>query len=122
MVESSKKVKPWRRDVRDATLEVMQDGFEPFDNDTPLRVKLTFRLRRPKSHYGTGRNADKLKPSAPSYPAKRPDLDKLVRSTLDGLGESALYDDDSRIVELAVSKRYTKWTEGCDVMVREVVE
>ena len=73
----------------------------------PRSFPSTFRLPRPKGHYGTGRNAGLLKPSAPWYPAGRPDLDKLLRSTLDALGEAGIWGDDAQVVTIAASKHYT---------------
>jgi hypothetical protein len=35
-----------------------------------------------------------------AFPAKRPDLDKLVRSVLDGLSDGGAFDDDSQVASL----------------------
>src|SRR5713226_4632244 len=67
MIESSKAVKPWREDVKQAGLEAMGWGERPC-LDGPLRVSMVFTFGRPASHYGTGRNAGRLKPSAPLAP------------------------------------------------------
>ena len=113
MVESSKKVKPWRQDVKHAALEAIPDyscGCEPnapeWGTDDALQVEITFYLPRPRGHYGTGRNAGTLKASAPTRPHTRPDLDKLLRSTLDALGEAGLWADDSRVAVLLGEKQY----------------
>jgi hypothetical protein len=37
--------------------------------DGPLRVVFTFYRPRPRSHYGAGRNAGAVKPSAPQFPS-----------------------------------------------------
>ncbi len=103
MIESSKKVKPWREAVKTAALTV-QDDQPPLDG--PIDVTVHFYLPRPKGHYGTGRNTGKLKHSAPSHPATRPDVDKLVRSTLDALGDAYMFTDDSQVVNLVAGKRY----------------
>lgn len=62
---------------------------------TPVGVSATFVFRRPKSH-STTRG---LKPTAPMccYPAKRGDIDKLLRSTLDAL-TGTVYRDDAQVV------------------------
>ena len=78
MVESSKAVGPWREAVRAETQRVM-DTAEPLQG--PLWVRLRFTLPRPKGHMG----ARGLLPSAPVWPAVKPDLDKLARAALDGL-------------------------------------
>lgn len=110
MIESSKKVKPWRQDVKHAALDALIDqrcvSARPWGPDHPLQVEITFYLPRPRSHYGTGRNAATLKPSAPTRPAVKPDIDKLTRSTLDALGEAGLWTDDSRVAVLLAEKQY----------------
>lgn len=109
MVESSMKVKPWREAVKTAAYEARVNtaaDARPWTT-LPLNVSLHFYLLRPKSHYGTGRNAGNVKISAPVFPAGRPDLDKLIRSTLDALTESGLIHDDAQIVQLTAWKDYT---------------
>jgi len=101
--EKSKKVKPWRDAIRAAALA--QDDRQLAG---PLTVEITFRLRRPASHYGVGRNAHVLKPSAPEHPETRPDSDKLLRSTLDGLKDGRLYGDDGQVTDPLVHKRYAR--------------
>jgi crossover junction endodeoxyribonuclease RusA len=117
LIESSKKVKPWREAVKWAVLETGAATIEG-----PVELRLRFLLQRPKGHYGTGRNAGKVKESSPVFPAVRPDIDKLARSTLDGLGDAGLFSDDSRIVSLALEKRYTDRHPRCEVVVRPAGE
>jgi len=105
-VESSAKVKPWRMAVKYAALEALptRDGSAILTGAVVLEV--TFRLPRPKGHYGTGRNAGLLKPSAPWFPAGRPDLDKLLRSTFDALGEAGVWRDDAQVTTVTAFKEY----------------
>lgn len=100
MVESSKRVKPWRADIRTTALANF-----PQPLTGPIRLDLTFVMPRPKSHYGTGRNAGKLKNSAPDCHTQKPDLDKLVRAVGDALTGVA-YLDDSQIIVGAYMKRW----------------
>lgn len=67
-------------------------------SEGPIGVMLTFFFPRPKSHFGSGRNAGKLKASAPEFPITkgRNDLDKLVRLVLDGM-TGVVYVDDSQV-------------------------
>jgi Holliday junction resolvase RusA-like endonuclease len=61
------------------------------------------------SHYGTGKNAGKLKSSAPVHHVKTPDLDKAVRGVADSIGDavaSVLLRNDSQIVSIHATKRY----------------
>jgi Holliday junction resolvase RusA-like endonuclease len=73
--------------------------------DGPLRVVFTFYRPRPRSHYGTGRNADTVKPSAPRFPATRPDVLKLARGVEDAL-TGVVWADDARIVTEELRKRW----------------
>jgi len=115
MVESSKKVAPWRSDVRDAALAAMPGDWQPLTG--PVVIGVTFYFPRPRSHYGTGRNAGTLKPSAPTAPTSRAhgDIDKLVRSTLDALVSAGVLHDDSLVVDLTARKRWVPWDAwaGC---------
>jgi len=104
MVESSKKVKPWRQDVKYAALEVLEEGAPSLTG--PIRITVTFFLARPKGHYGTGRNSGRLRETAPKVPAGKPDIDKLLRSTFDALGEAVVFNDDAQITDVAVRKRF----------------
>lgn len=80
----------WRTAVAAAAAEA--GPATPFAG--PVRVHLLFRLARPTS-----------KPRWRWLPWERPDVDKLARSTLDAL-TGVVYDDDARVVDLHVRKRY----------------
>jgi crossover junction endodeoxyribonuclease RusA len=71
-----------------------------------VELRLGFDLPRPAGHYGTGRNAAVLKPSAPVHPITVPDLDKLVRCVSDAITDARLWADDSQVVSLVTAKRY----------------
>lgn len=73
-------------------------------------VRLTFRMPRPKSL-----------PKRVRLMTKRPDIDKLARTVLDGL-TGTIIEDDSLIVSLTASKRYCQADElpGCHIVVAEV--
>lgn len=96
LVESSKKVKPWRQDVKAAALELIQHAGRQFPDfgsqypvDGPLLVSMVFTMPKPAS-------APKRRQT---WPDKKPDLSKLARSTEDALVDAGLILDDSRIVE-----------------------
>ena len=118
MVESSAKVRPWRQDVVAAALVELGRVLGRPAFMGPVGVDLTFRFTRPKSHYGTGRNAGVLKDSAPKFPTSRAlgDADKLARSTLDALVTAGVLADDSLVVDLNVRKRYSD-TPGARIQV-----
>ena len=102
MVESCKTVKLWRAAVADAAVFARIQKIAG-----PVIAHMEFVFPRPASHFGTGRNASKLKPSSPKRGhSVKPDLSKLVRSTEDALSGIA-YDDDARIIRFAhLEKRY----------------
>lgn len=104
LVESSSAVKPWRA-------AVVRDWTAAGHPTAPgaVGVEIDFRLPRPKAHYGTGRNAGKIRAAFRRiWHVKKPDLDKLVRSTLDGLTTAGAYQDDSVVVSLSVWKEYVE--------------
>ncbi|MET7776258.1 RusA family crossover junction endodeoxyribonuclease [Streptomyces mirabilis] len=106
MYESSAKVKPWREAVKSAALDALayDEVWRPLNE--PVRLDVTFTLRRPKHHFGTGRNAGVLKASAPSHPTGKPDLDKLVRSSQDALKDAGVLLDDSVVTAVFAAKAY----------------
>lgn len=102
LVESSKRVAPWRQAVEAAA---RGHGGRILG---PVAVRLVFRLPRPKGHYRTGRNSNLLRNSAPTWPTSlaHGDIDKLTRSTLDGLVCAEAIEDDSQVVILRAAKAY----------------
>lgn len=103
MVESSKRVAPWREAV---VAQAQRDGLAGKRLTGPVSVDVLFLLPRPKGHYGTGRNADQVKPGAPKYPAGKPDLDKLARAVLDALVQAGVIGDDAQVVDLDARKAW----------------
>jgi Holliday junction resolvase RusA-like endonuclease len=85
MIESSKKVKPWREAVKAAG-----EGAGP-TLDGPLRVVMVFSMPRPKSA-----------PKRVTVPSTMPDLSKLCRATEDAITEVGLWADDARVAQYAL--------------------
>jgi Holliday junction resolvase RusA-like endonuclease len=117
MVESSKAVGPWRQAVR---AEAQRAVETPIGG--PVSVTLLFWLTRPGGHYGTGRNAWQVRASAPKVPAGRPDLDKLIRSTLDGLTEGGAWKDDGQVAVITAGKAYASPDQppACEITLEEL--
>lgn len=114
-----RKLKSWDANVRDAARAVVGETETPPFVDTALCVTIEFRMTRPSGHWGTGRHAGTLKPSAPSVPRGKPDIDKLARATLDALTGTVI-DDDSRIATLTLRKVYARpGHEGATISIRE---
>lgn len=103
MVEASKKVAPWREAV---VSEAIRSGLADRRVDTPCRIAITFYMPRPAGHTG----AHGIKASAPDWPHRTPDLDKLVRSTFDALTQAAVWTDDARVVYVTAVKTYADRT------------
>jgi Holliday junction resolvase RusA-like endonuclease len=116
MTESSKKVKPWRQDVVAAVHNTLAET----DWTTPahaVEVSLCFYMPRPAYHFRTGKHAHELKPNAPAYVDKKPDSDKLARSTLDALTTSAVIKDDAQVARLVIEKRYANGPTGARITI-----
>jgi len=75
----------------------------------PVAVEATFRLPRPR------------RPSGP-LPARRPDVDKLLRALLDGLVAGRAIADDSQVVDVCCRKRYAEGSPETLVVVRPLGE
>ena len=104
MVEASKKVKPWREAVAARTQEQVKDKFTE-----PVEIALVFHLLKPKT-------------VTRKWPAVKPDLDKLIRSTFDGLTTGGLYTDDALVITVSASKQYATDRIGCQVIASEVLD
>ncbi len=91
MIESSALVKPWREAVVWAARDQC-GGVEKMIRG-PIAVEVTFFLPKPKSA-----------PRSRRYPDKAPDLDKLLRSTFDGLTSAGVWEDDSRVISCYAKK------------------
>ena len=97
-------VMSWMQEVRSAADKAMQ-GRALIDK--PVCFSACFYFARPKSHYGSGRNASELKPSAPEHMVHKPDLTKLVRAAEDALTKT-VWTDDSLVCRFGViQKRYS---------------
>jgi len=72
----------------------------------PVAVSILFLMPRPKNHFGTGRNKDKLKETAPFFCATKPDIDNLEKMVFDCINQ-LLWTDDARVVESHCTKIYS---------------
>lgn len=93
LVESSKKVAPWRQAVTAAALAGRGDA-APIDG--PIAVRMVFFLPKPLS-YPRQRKA---------YAMRMPDLSKLIRSTEDAITDAGVWLDDARVVQTIAEKTY----------------
>lgn len=111
-------LKSWDASIRETVIARYGELEAPLFVDRQLEVQLYFRLARPGGHWGK----NGLKPSAPARPRGKPDIDKLVRATLDAL-IGCVMDDDSRIVRLVAEKHYAApGHEGAEICVGELAQ
>jgi Holliday junction resolvase RusA-like endonuclease len=110
LIEMSGPEKSWRELVGQCGLEAMRGRSRFVDH--PLTVVMVFGFARPKSHY----TSKGLRANAPAWHVARPDVSKLVRSAEDALS-GIVFDDDSRIAHLLVSKRYCTADEPTGVAI-----
>ncbi|MER8002979.1 RusA family crossover junction endodeoxyribonuclease [Streptomyces sp. NPDC095613] len=104
LVEQSKRVKPWRALVTQATTEAIRTAhgrhvplhFPPLDG--PLEADIIFTVLKPSSAPKRTR----------TWPITRHsgDIDKLIRSTFDGIADAAAIVDDARIIRVTATKAY----------------
>jgi crossover junction endodeoxyribonuclease RusA len=106
MQESSIHLRPWR----DSVIWACREDKKGYRADEPLSVTITFYMPRPK------------KPKW-NRPAVKPDIDKLIRSTLDALKIGGRIEDDCRVVELIASKCFAderNFPLGAAITIREL--
>jgi Holliday junction resolvase RusA-like endonuclease len=117
---NKERIASWNSAVREAASDAVGEVEAPPFVDRALVVSIVFHMARPSGHWGKGKNAGRLTPSAPPFPRGKPDIDKLARTTLDAL-TGVVFDDDSRIARLALSKVYAApGREGATITVEEL--
>jgi crossover junction endodeoxyribonuclease RusA len=88
-------LKVWRKQIAAACLDLVTDDHKLLLG--PVRVEVDFYLPRPK----TVKLSDRALPIVP------PDVDKLLRGFLDGVGQSeVIWGDDSQVIEAVARKHY----------------
>lgn len=106
MVEQSKRVAPWRSDIRSAAQDRLPDDWL---RSGPISLYISFHFARPKAHFNS---KGELRPAAPEYLLTRVgDIDKLCRAALDAMA-SIVYDDDAQVVEMSVRRVYADPFDG----------
>lgn len=97
---SGNKLKVWRKAIAAACQELVSEEHSLLLG--PVRVEVEFYLPRPAS-------VTIKKRALPIVP---PDLDKLLRGLLDGIGQSeVIWGDDSQVVQIDAVKLYADETE-----------
>ena len=103
--DANRKAKGWKQNVAQVVgAEWLAQGKQPLEG--PLALSVTVFRPRPKGHFGTGRNAGKLKDWAvDEFPTTKPDVLKLSRAIEDAL-TGIVWRDDSQITDEVLFKRY----------------
>ena len=101
LVDQNRRAAPWAGEVRAAAGQVMTAELLR----GAVAVEFDFFFARPKGHYGSGRNADKVLASAPRHMTVMPDIDKLARCALDAL-TGVVFKDDAQVCDLSLRKGY----------------
>lgn len=111
MVESCKRLKPWRTDVREAFLK---DGL-PIADFGREPVKLTVEFIMP-------RTLSTPKTWVPPH-TKKPDLSKLLRAIEDAITSAGIWHDDCQVIETFMKKRIASVgeTTGCWIKIERIV-
>jgi len=100
MIESCKETKSWREAVKCAALDELEKGALSIERHCngaiigAVSMEITFTLPKPKSAPKSRR----------TWPDKKPDLSKLVRSTEDALTDAGVWEDDARVVKTVSRK------------------
>jgi Holliday junction resolvase RusA-like endonuclease len=121
VTDDNARSRPWKALVSDAAVEAMcsRGAYAPGEQpplEGPLLLELTFWISRPKSHYGSGKNAETVKAGAPQAPTVKPDLLKLARAVEDAL-TGIVYRDDAQITCETLQKAYTTGQARTEVRV-----
>lgn len=107
MIEANTNLGPWRATITAYALQAMLSHKQGMLTE-PLAITVDAYFKRPKYHYGTGKNSGLLKPNAPAWVSTTPDADKIARALLDGITDSGLWKDDSLVVSLKIVKKYAE--------------
>lgn len=95
---SGEKLRKWRKAISEACQEFADREIVR----SPVGVDVEFYLPRPVS----------VKQAKRPLPIVPPDLDKLLRGLLDGIGQSeVIWVDDSQVVEIKAKKLYADGTD-----------
>lgn len=102
-------LKVWRRAIADECMKQVTEEHRLMLG--PVGVHIVFYLPRPK----TVKEKDRPLPIVP------PDIDKLARGVLDGIGQSGMvWGDDSQVIELRAIKVYATDFQGAEVKITEL--
>lgn len=85
----------------------------------PVRLTLEFGFPRPKGHFGSGKNATAIRPSAPVCHTSKPDTDNLAKAVMDELTRIGAWGDDAAVWNLTCLRRWESsiYPKGCIITI-----
>ena len=121
MAPAGKYQKAWMDRVEWAFIQ--SEHFKMILWEGAIILELEFLFHRPQFHYGTGRNAGKLKSSAAKHKTTQPDATKLLRAVEDAL-TGHVWRNDAQVVRQVNSKRYCEpgESEGVNIKIQQIKE
>jgi Holliday junction resolvase RusA-like endonuclease len=105
--------------AKDTLAVIIQQNSPPRLLAGPLKVDILFCFGRPKSHFGTGRNAGVIKKSAPQYKWNKPDRDNLDKLVLDAMS-GIIFHDDAQACDGRLRKIFTDTKPRIEIKVEEL--
>jgi Holliday junction resolvase RusA-like endonuclease len=114
MVYNPKTADQWKASVAESLQEYRGVALEG-----RIWINLEFRMLRPKSHFGTGRNAEVLKKQAPEHHIQTPDIDNLVKSTMDAITNINLWRDDCQVDNIIARKIWVDSDPGVNLIIEQ---
>lgn len=108
-ISDNPKLKGWRTKVN----QVFNFTHRGKTIEGAVELRAVYVMPRPKSHYGTGRNAHRIREACLDLPhTARNDVDKLTRAICDALSTTkdqvGAYTDDAYVVRIHAEKRYVR--------------
>ena len=105
-----------KKEIRKAILKSVPK--EPFESAIVLHIH--FKCKRPKSHYGTGKNKEIIKQKALHLmKTTKPDLDNYIKLYMD-VFSGLFWKDDNQVIQISSSKCYADNYPRAEVMITEV--
>ena len=83
--------------------------------EVPVKINITAYKKVPKSY--TKKRTELIR-NGIEQPVNKPDIDNICKIVLDALNGVA-YKDDTQVIRLAISKKYTESTERIEFEVKE---
>lgn len=105
----------WKTSVKVAAAQ----AWNKLQFTAPVSLSIEFRIPRPKSHF---RASGDLKPNAPVWAGRKPDLDNLEKAIMDALTDLGVWSDDALVVSKATRKVFCQSTgeRGASLKIQEV--